>query len=211
MTIQVQCPQCQSVLKVRDDMAGRKGKCPKCGTTVSIPATTTEPEIEQLQDAGGQDEWYYESSGQQVGPVSQVVVKQMAGAGQISGATLVWKEGMTGWTPAAQTILSQCFRITGPPLFPPRASPVPRSLPSVTPVQASSQAPSVPLNDDSIRCPRCGSSAVEWDKTKFGGGRAALGCLLVGPLGALLGLTGKKKVVFTCLKCGNTWKPGEQT
>ncbi len=36
--ISVQCPGCKSRLKVRQEMAGRKGKCPKCGTVVEVPS-----------------------------------------------------------------------------------------------------------------------------------------------------------------------------
>jgi len=78
-----------------------------------------------------------------------------------------------------------------------------------SPTQASAPGAPEPANDDAIRCPRCGSSTVEWDKTKFGMGKAVVGTLLLGPLGGLVGLAGKKKIVFTCLKCGNTWKPGQ--
>jgi hypothetical protein len=37
MTIAFQCPGCANVLKVPDSMAGRKGKCPRCGTVNTIP------------------------------------------------------------------------------------------------------------------------------------------------------------------------------
>ena len=36
--ISVQCPGCKSRLKVRQEMAGRKVKCPKCGTVVEVPS-----------------------------------------------------------------------------------------------------------------------------------------------------------------------------
>jgi hypothetical protein len=39
MTIQVRCPNsaCGKILSVRDDFAGKTGKCPSCGTTMPIP------------------------------------------------------------------------------------------------------------------------------------------------------------------------------
>jgi len=39
MVIQLHCPKCNCVLKVQDEMAGRKGKCPKCGATFLMPAS----------------------------------------------------------------------------------------------------------------------------------------------------------------------------
>lgn len=40
MTIQVQC-QCGARLSVPDQFAGKRGKCPKCGSAVAIPAAAT--------------------------------------------------------------------------------------------------------------------------------------------------------------------------
>src|SRR5437763_8204622 len=39
--IRVKCPnsKCQQTLTVKDEFAGRTGKCPACGTTVQVPAT----------------------------------------------------------------------------------------------------------------------------------------------------------------------------
>jgi hypothetical protein len=38
MTIAFQCPGCGATLKVPDTMAGRRGRCPKCGTVNQLPA-----------------------------------------------------------------------------------------------------------------------------------------------------------------------------
>jgi predicted Zn finger-like uncharacterized protein len=38
----VTCPNCQSKIRVPDAAAGKKGKCPKCATVISIPATGEE-------------------------------------------------------------------------------------------------------------------------------------------------------------------------
>lgn len=42
MTIRITCEQCRAVLKVRDELAGSKAKCPKCKAAIVIP---------ELQDA----------------------------------------------------------------------------------------------------------------------------------------------------------------
>jgi predicted Zn finger-like uncharacterized protein len=36
--MQVTCTNCQSKIRVPDSAAGKKGKCPKCGTIIAIPA-----------------------------------------------------------------------------------------------------------------------------------------------------------------------------
>lgn len=37
MPIQVKCPECAVTLKVADNLAGKRGKCPKCSAMVTIP------------------------------------------------------------------------------------------------------------------------------------------------------------------------------
>jgi hypothetical protein len=43
--------------------------------------------------------WFYESNGQQRGPVSDAELDQLIAAGQITPATLVWREGLANWQP----------------------------------------------------------------------------------------------------------------
>lgn len=42
--ITFQCYSCQQVLRVSDDKGGRKAKCPKCGTSLTIPVASGSPE-----------------------------------------------------------------------------------------------------------------------------------------------------------------------
>jgi predicted Zn finger-like uncharacterized protein len=39
MTANMSCPGCQTSLRIRDDMAGKKIKCPRCGQVLTIPTT----------------------------------------------------------------------------------------------------------------------------------------------------------------------------
>jgi hypothetical protein len=43
VAIAVQCPQCGKQLRVKDELAGRKGKCPQCQATIQIPAAGPVP------------------------------------------------------------------------------------------------------------------------------------------------------------------------
>ena len=43
--IQVACSGCGTKLKVKDELAGRSGKCPKCGGKVKIPVPLTLPDL----------------------------------------------------------------------------------------------------------------------------------------------------------------------
>jgi phage FluMu protein Com len=49
MTIRYTCVGCESVLKIKDDKAGTKAKCPKCKTEFVVPAPETDPEDESLE------------------------------------------------------------------------------------------------------------------------------------------------------------------
>jgi hypothetical protein len=40
VSIAVACPHCEAQLNVRDDMGGRRGKCPKCQQPIDIPGQT---------------------------------------------------------------------------------------------------------------------------------------------------------------------------
>ena len=57
-----------------------------------------------------------------------------------------------------------------------------------------------------LKCPMCGefSKWIKVDTTKkgFSVGKAAVGGLLLGPVGLVGGALGKKKVCYCCGKCG---------
>lgn len=47
MTIRYQCPECDAVLKIKDELAGTDGKCPKCKKKFIVP----EPESSEKSDS----------------------------------------------------------------------------------------------------------------------------------------------------------------
>jgi len=57
-----------------------------------------------------------------------------------------------------------------------------------------------------VRCPRCGNQQVYGASRGYSGSSGALGCLLIGPLGLLLGLLGAGRPTITCMQCGHRWK-----
>lgn len=64
-------------------------------------------------------------------------------------------------------------------------------------------------NNDTLYCPKCGSSQLVANKKGFGAGKALTGAVLTGGVGLLAGFIGSGKVKVTCLKCGSTWDPGQ--
>lgn len=57
-----------------------------------------------------------------------------------------------------------------------------------------------------IRCPKCGSNQFAAGNKGFGLGKAAVGGLILGPVGLLGGFVGSGQVMLSCLKCGNRWQ-----
>ncbi|MFZ7943542.1 TerD family protein [Neobacillus sp. 19] len=62
---------------------------------------------------------------------------------------------------------------------------------------------------DDIMCPRCHSTHVRTGKKGFGLGKAAIGGLILGPVGLLGGFIGQNQLKFTCNSCGNNWSPSQ--
>jgi len=54
-------------------------------------------------------------------------------------------------------------------------------------------------------CPQCKGTNLSAGDKGFGLGKAAVGGLLLGPVGLLGGLFGSKKTTVTCLSCGHKW------
>ena len=54
-------------------------------------------------------------------------------------------------------------------------------------------------------CPFCGKPNIQAVKKGFGFGKAAVGGLLLGPVGFLGGAIGANDIQFVCLSCGQKW------
>jgi transcription initiation factor IIE alpha subunit len=49
MPIKFTCPNCQTGLEAVDELAGKKGSCPKCGKSLTIPENKPESQAEPKQ------------------------------------------------------------------------------------------------------------------------------------------------------------------
>jgi len=78
--------------------------------------------------------------------------------------------------------------------------------------QVSPNAPTCPHCGENmpglyIKCPKCNSMNISSGKQGFGLGKATVGAILLGPVGLLGGIIGRKKIELLCQDCGNKWKP----
>ena len=75
----------------------------------------------------------------------------------------------------------------------------------------SKAAPSCPhcgetLPGMAIKCSHCGSSNIAMGQKGYGLGKAAVGAILLGPVGLLGGMIGRKKLEIVCNSCGHKGK-----
>lgn len=94
-------------------------------------------------------QWYYAKNGVQMGPVGIEELKAKLASGEVTGADMVWREGMPDWRkaaevqelaviPAAQSAATVSSD-SQTPYSPPSANPVPQSYPGA-PVPGSGKA-----------------------------------------------------------------------
>ncbi len=96
------------------------------------------------------EDWYYFQNGSQVGPVSELVVREMLQSGRLRWDDLVWHDGLSGWLSAEEIPDLASFRVlptpvaSAPPLSPPVA-PVVTNFPPPFPAQVAG-VPDQPLS-----------------------------------------------------------------
>lgn len=67
------------------------------------------------------------------------------------------------------------------------------------------------MEEEPIKCPKCGSTQIHVHERGFKTGRAIAGGLLTGNIliAAAAGATGKNKIELVCLKCGHKFNIGD--
>jgi DNA-directed RNA polymerase subunit M/transcription elongation factor TFIIS len=60
-----------------------------------------------------------------------------------------------------------------------------------------------------IQCAKCGSAQIMATKKGFGVGKAAVGAVLLGPVGLIGGMIDSNHILLSCIKCGNQWEPSK--
>jgi len=115
--ITTQCPSCGMALRVKDEAAGKRGKCPKCGHVFQVQAAPApRTDLDDLAVAVGGDssaqvrpsrptdpspnagrQWRCHVGGKEYGPISEEELRTWLREGRVGPDNLVWTEGMADW------------------------------------------------------------------------------------------------------------------
>lgn len=57
-----------------------------------------------------------------------------------------------------------------------------------------------------VKCPKCGSTSIQYTTKKLSLGRSLVGDAVAGPVGAVLGGLSSSKGYAVCMNCGKKWK-----
>ncbi|MCK4837513.1 MAG: RDD family protein [Desulfobulbaceae bacterium] len=95
----VECPECNSVDKRSDELAGTQVSCPRCKASF-------------VAEGSRQKMWYYADGDNKIGPIKQDSFDGLVDDGIIKPDTLVWCKGMDGWQPL-QASTDKCDKCHG--------------------------------------------------------------------------------------------------
>jgi predicted Zn finger-like uncharacterized protein len=98
MAINIQCPGCQKKLKVKDELAGKRVKCPACGHVVESPGALPLEGTGEAQVPV--EKWYFQLMGEVIGPVSFSQLKKYAQEGTVTPDMYVRSGESEDWVSA---------------------------------------------------------------------------------------------------------------
>ena len=177
------CPHCESPLRVPVELAGEIGDCAGCGREVRIPSagdptTLIVPSsnplangLEEPKQPVMETEWYYDTGGDQQGPIEDQEFRSLISSGGISKETRVWKEGMDEWLTISATELVTALPKAPPPSLNPGTPPSSSSFGAPPPIASQ---PVTTIGTGGSECPVKGWcwAAALWGwiwQLKYGG------------------------------------------
>jgi hypothetical protein len=103
------CDSCgQPLLLEGEASPGLRVACPSCQATVEVPLPAGDEPLDLS--------WFAMVRGSQVGPMAQAPLEQLIRAGEVTGKSFVWCEGMAEWRRAETLpVLAQPLAATRPP------------------------------------------------------------------------------------------------
>jgi predicted Zn finger-like uncharacterized protein len=101
--MKIVCDACQAKYSIADEKVQGKAfkiRCKKCGHIIVVKSeraaagAAAEPKAAPAEDQGT---WYVVVEGEQVGPLAEPDIAGRLARGEITGDTLVWKDGLADW------------------------------------------------------------------------------------------------------------------
>lgn len=90
MAIRVSCQSCGRAFESDDSQAGKRGKCPNCGTPIQVPNDAPQARIKKS--------WYaMADTGEQYGPASETVLNEWVAEGRLTAECQVRMDGDSTW------------------------------------------------------------------------------------------------------------------
>jgi DNA-directed RNA polymerase subunit RPC12/RpoP len=132
MGVRFACHSCGKQLNVKQELAGKRGRCPTCGTRFRIPmdhqdqsipldetvergslgadtdaevpyTEAEEPEFDPLDDSSAR--WYVRPpNGGRYGPADGVTIRQWISEGRVTASTLLWRDGWAQWRELVEVV-----------------------------------------------------------------------------------------------------------
>jgi predicted RNA-binding Zn-ribbon protein involved in translation (DUF1610 family) len=205
-----------------DNATGKRAKCPACGRQVVVPLADGQhgssstssfetlvenhvaPPVVELSAAPSID-GTADNARVEKGTAPEVHNKKLRHRFWDGVVRLLTTDLATGLTPEEQAADDA------------RAAQKRAQRPKIVPCRAcgrdvSRTAPACPHCGEStpglrVNCPKCRSISVAIGQKGFSVGKAAVGNLLFGPVGLVIGMKGAKNVELACAECGWRWTP----
>ncbi|QEG35138.1 GYF domain-containing protein [Bythopirellula goksoeyrii] len=107
--IEVDCPNCGATFNMPSRLLGKNTKCTKCGKAFTIEKNLSlEQSSDQTLASDGipsvsdclTSDWYFQSMGETIGPISFSEFSERNLSGQVAPSTLVWTNKFPNWLAA---------------------------------------------------------------------------------------------------------------
>ncbi|QDU95043.1 TM2 domain-containing protein [Lignipirellula cremea] len=100
MPIEISCSSCDKRLRVKDDLAGKKVRCPQCKGVIEVPSdgVSVAAEDEAGDAASTEEMWFVKTDeGEDFGPISRTELDGWVADGRLNGDCQLLIEGSDQW------------------------------------------------------------------------------------------------------------------
>lgn len=97
MPITVVCPECSNRMKLKDELAGKRAKCPKCKAVITLTPIGDSQEVAS-GGSEGKEQWQVQTADKETyGPISKTELDQWVEEGRVDAECQLLKDGWDQW------------------------------------------------------------------------------------------------------------------